>query len=176
MGGLGTNQAPRSNLLGDQTSPSRGGITLDAPDYVCQAMGCVDGKITLPFYIIPIDALASAARWLTELLGGGAAEAAAPRTVAEALSRGLLRPDGKLNPLLNAIEKAYRTAGPKNAAEALNVVRQATTAVGLDIGVGAMGAGGSIVLTNVGGITTTITSAGEIVIQRGADLILRLSP
>jgi hypothetical protein len=74
------------------------------------------------------------------------------------------------------LEKAFRAAGPQNAGEAFNVIKQATTEVGMDVGVGAMAAGGSIVLQNVGGVATTITSTGQVIVQRGSEVILHLMP
>jgi hypothetical protein len=46
----------------------------------------------------------------------------------------------------------------------------------MDVGYASMGAGGSIILQNAGGVATTITTTGQVIVQRGSDVILHLMP
>lgn len=87
-----------------------------------------------------------------------------------------MKQGGKLAQVLGGIEKGYAAAGPKNALEALGVVKNATSAVGLEPGVATVGKAGEIVLQNVGGVTTTLGTNGSILVQRGSDVLLHLVP
>lgn len=96
--------------------------------------------------------------------------------LARAIEGGLVKQGGKLAQVLGGIEKGYAAAGPKNALEALGVVKNATSAVGLEPGVATVGKAGEIVLQNVGGVTTTLGTNGSILVQRGSDVLLHLVP
>jgi hypothetical protein len=107
-------------------------------------------------------------------LGRGAAQAGVP--LARALEAGLLKSGGKLAQVLGGIEKGYAAAGPKNALDALSLVKNATSSAGLEAGVATLGKTGEIVLQNVGGVTTTLGTNGSILVQRGSDVLLHLLP
>jgi hypothetical protein len=113
-----------------------------------------------------------------EGLAAGAADAAetAGISLADAVAQGLVQEGGKLYPLLDAIEQGFQAAGPSTAAQALEVLSQATSSLGLDLGYATMGESGAITLANVGGIVTEILSDGEIIISRGSDILLHLIP
>jgi hypothetical protein len=104
-------------------------------------------------------------------LGGGGV------TLAQALANGLVRPGGTLAKILSGMETNFGTIAPKTAFEALNVVQKATSGARVDIGVATtVTEAGEIVLSNVGGVTTTIGTNGSILVQRGADVLLHLLP
>jgi hypothetical protein len=103
-----------------------------------------------------------------------AARAGVP--LARAIETGLVKEGGKLAQVLGGIEKGYAAAGPKNALDALGLVKRATSAVGLEPGVATVGKAGEIVLQNVGGVTTTLGTNGSILVQRGSDVLLHLVP
>jgi RHS repeat-associated protein len=115
------------------------------------------------------EGVASAWRWLFP-----AARAGVP--LSRTIEAGLVNPGGKLAQVLGGIEKGYSAAGPKTALDALKVVKNATTAAGLDTGVATVGKTGEIVLQNVGGVSTTLGTNGSILVQRGADVLLHLLP
>jgi hypothetical protein len=83
---------------------------------------------------------------------------------------------GRLGQVLGGIEQGFAANAPQSAMEALAVIQRATSALGLEVGVASLGVDGSIVLTNVGGITTLIGVNGSIIVQRGSQILLSLSP
>jgi hypothetical protein len=96
--------------------------------------------------------------------------------LARAIGQGLVKEGGKLAQVLSGIERGYGAAGPKSALEALGLVKNATSAVGLEPGVATVAKSGEILLENVGGITTTLGTNGSILVQRGSDVLLHLVP
>jgi RHS repeat-associated protein len=114
--------------------------------------------------------------------GGAAAiataAAAAPAAVssADAVARGLVSAGGRLVPALQAIEAQFAAATPSSAQQALGAVALAVRTVGLEPGKLTQLANGAMQLQNVGGIVTTLQTNGGIVVQRGADVLLRLVP
>jgi hypothetical protein len=119
--------------------------------------------------------LARVGGWILEKLGlRAAARAGVP--LARAVEQGLVKAGSKTFRVLEAVEKGYGSVGPKNALDALQVVKNATSAVGLEPGVATVGKAGEIVLQNVGGVATTLGSNGSILVQRGADVLLHLLP
>ena len=127
-----------------------------------------------------IGALGGFGRWIAKVLGltDDVAKVGAKggMPLARALEGGLVKSGGKLAQVLGGIEKGYRAAGPKNALEALGLVKNATSAAGLETGVATVSKTGEIVLQNVGGITTTLGTNGSILVQRGSDVLLHLLP
>jgi hypothetical protein len=118
---------------------------------------------------------------LEALAAGGTAVAteeavAAGVPLAEAIKAGLVSPDGKLAQVLGGIEGAFERGAPKTALEALSMVKNATSAVGLEPGIASLRSGGQVVLQNVGGVTTTLGTNGSILVQRGSDTLLHLVP
>jgi RHS repeat-associated protein len=100
-------------------------------------------------------------------------------TLAQAIEQGLVRKEGKLAPLLAAMEKGFAAAAPRSAGEALELVQSAVQSVGLQPGVAVestITSGGltRMVLQNVGGIMTTIDAQGTILVKKGADVLLHL--
>ena len=81
---------------------------------------------------------------------------------------------GKLGALVPAIQAGFAAAAPTTAFEALDVIASATASVGLEPGIAALGESGEIVLTNVGGITTTLGTDGSILIERAGSILLSL--
>jgi stage V sporulation protein SpoVS len=109
------------------------------------------------------------------LFGEGAA-ADGGVSAAETIARGLVSPSGKLGQLLPALESEFGAAAPANALDALNVVGQATKSIGLESGYVISSGGDTIVLQNAGGVITTLSSDGSILVQRGSDILLHLIP
>jgi RHS repeat-associated protein len=105
---------------------------------------------------------------------GGAGVAGTRATLASSIEAGLVRPGGKLAEVLGNIERGYAGAQPKTMMDAAGVIRTATSQAGLDVGVTKLAADGSIVLTNAGGVLTTVGTNGSIVVTRGADVLLSL--
>jgi RHS repeat-associated protein len=97
-------------------------------------------------------------------------------SASQAIARGLVKSEGKLASVLRGIEGEFGAAQPKSAMDALEVVGKATAKLGLEPGVATVQESGAIVLQNVGGVTTTIGTSGEILVQRGSDILLRLIP
>jgi len=97
-------------------------------------------------------------------------------SASDAIAGGLVKSGGKLASVLRGIEGEFGAAQPKSAMEALEVVGKATAKLGLEPGVASVQESGAIVLQNVGGVTTTIGTSGEILVQRGSDILLRLIP
>lgn len=114
--------------------------------------------------------------------GGEAAEASVAArtmfTVEDAVSSGLVNHGGKLEEVLTAIQEQYVAKPPGSLAEGLGVISRATSSVGLEPGTVVSGTltSDKMTLLNVGNITTTISSTGEIVVSRGSDILLLLSP
>lgn len=94
----------------------------------------------------------------------------------QAIKQGLVREGGKLAQVLQGVEAGVARQAPRNATEALSIIKEATGRVGLEPGVASVGKGGEIILQNVGNVTTTLGAEGSIVIQRGSDVLLRLLP
>jgi hypothetical protein len=87
-----------------------------------------------------------------------------------------VREGGKLQEVLQNIESEFAAATPKSAGDALSVIDRATSAAKLEAGVASLAPDGSVILENAGGITTTISKAGDIIIQRGDQVLMRLKP
>lgn len=94
-------------------------------------------------------------------------------TLANSISRGLVSEGGKLANVLGGIEAGVAEAAPTTADEALTVVANAARSAGLKPGTLSPGANGSLVLRNVGDVTTTMSASGQITVQRGADVVLK---
>ena len=107
----------------------------------------------------------------TAVGGSAAVEAGGGVCAAESAAVG-----GRLGQVLGGIEQGFAANAPQSAMEALAVIQRATSALGLEVGVASLGVDGSIVLTNVGGITTFIGVNGSIIVQRGSQILLSLSP
>ena len=100
---------------------------------------------------------------------------AATVTAEDAIGSGLVNAGGRLASVLQAIQAQFAAIAPTNAMATLSVVQTAVRSLGLDIGVAAMNADGSIALTNVGGVITTILTNGAIIITNAAgQVVLRL--
>jgi hypothetical protein len=104
----------------------------------------------------------------------GVAASPAGRSLAQALQLGVVNAGGRLAQVLGGIEQGYRSISPTNALQGLRVVSDAAARMGLETGIGSSTIGGSIVLQNVGGIVTTISPNGTILVQRGSDVLLHL--
>jgi RHS repeat-associated protein len=100
----------------------------------------------------------------------------AGRSLAQAMADGLVRSSGKLFQVLSEMEQGFVAKAPRSMLEGLEVVGNATRAAGLENGNGTSTIGGSLILQNVGNITTTIAPTGVITVTRGADLLLQLVP
>jgi hypothetical protein len=98
-------------------------------------------------------------------------------SVESVIAQGALRAGGRLAGVLSAIETAVGAAAPTTALEGLEAVGTATASVGLEPGV-VMGttAGGSLVIENVGGVVTYLFHNGQILVMRGAQILLHLIP
>jgi hypothetical protein len=107
------------------------------------------------------------ARDATAAKGGGT-------QTAEAVRQGFVREGGKLQEVLQNIESEFAAAAPKSAGDALTVIDRATSAAKLEPGVASLAPDGGVILENAGGITTTISKAGDIIIQRGDQVLMRL--
>lgn len=83
---------------------------------------------------------------------------------------------GKLDQVLDSISSTYGAVQPTNALQAVTVVQQATSQVGLGAGIGGLQPNGQIVFQNVGGVLTTIGTDGSILIQKGGQDLLHLCP
>jgi hypothetical protein len=117
---------------------------------------------------------ATAAAAIGSEVAAGAGGAAV--SVESAVASGAVNAGGRLFHVLGAMESGFASAAPRTGAAALQVIVQATRSIGLDVGVGAMAAGGTIVLQNVGGVTTYIFSTGQVLVMRGAQVLLNLVP
>jgi hypothetical protein len=77
--------------------------------------------------------------------------------------------------VIGAVQSAWTAAAPTNAIGALQAIGTGTASVGLEPGIAAgVTAGGTIVLQNVGGVTTYIFSSGQVLIMRGSEILLNL--
>jgi hypothetical protein len=104
-----------------------------------------------------------------------AATTAATVTAEDAIGSGLVNAGGRLASVLRAIQAQWTAAAPTSAMGALSAIQAAVRSLGLDIGIAAVNADGSITLTNVGGVLTTILTNGAIIITNAAgQIILRL--
>jgi hypothetical protein len=84
---------------------------------------------------------------------------------------------GTLNSVLSAIAQQYVQAAPTTLEGAYVVVQQATAGLGLEVGVVTEYSSSRMVLENVGGVVTTLTSAGGITIVNAAGVtVLQLGP
>ena len=97
-------------------------------------------------------------------------------TAAETIAGGLVRAGGMLARVLQAIEANWISATPTNAMAALSAIRAAVNTLGLEVGVASVGANGTIVLSNVGGVITTILANGAVIITRDGVVLLKLIP
>ena len=97
-------------------------------------------------------------------------------SIASSIQSGLVNQGGTLARILGEIQKGYAAAGPKNALDALGVVKNATNSLGFETGVASVGNAGEIILQNVGGITTTLGTNGSILVQQGSNVLLHLLP
>jgi hypothetical protein len=98
------------------------------------------------------------------------------QSVNQSIQQGLLKPGGLLVRVLNGIQEGYVAAAPKSAMEALSVVQNATKVLNLEPGIATLQTNGGIILSNVGGIITTISAGGAILVQRGTDILLHIVP
>ena len=95
-------------------------------------------------------------------------------TVQETIAQGATAGAGKLGGVLLAIEQEFALNSPSTAFQALSVVQRAVASVGLDIGYAAVAANGAIVLTNKGGVITTVTAIGSIIVEKAGQVLLSL--
>jgi hypothetical protein len=77
--------------------------------------------------------------------------------------------------VLNVLEREYAAARPRTLSDALAVVERAVSTLNLEPGVATMQAS-HVVLANKGGVTTYVMASGEILVTRGAEVVLRLGP
>jgi RHS repeat-associated protein len=99
-------------------------------------------------------------------------------TVAQAVAAGLVRPGGKIESLLNAIEEIFIFRQPKNLAEAGDVLQQALSKTRLEFPpnpyAGVQFQQGFLAFQGVGGETAWMVENGAITVTRGNDVLLHL--
>jgi RHS repeat-associated protein len=108
------------------------------------------------------------------VLGGGIAMTAGGETLGLTELISAANSGGKLGRLFGLIRTGFQAASPSSAGEAFSVIESATGAMGLEPGIASLGANGSIILNNVGGIVTTLGATGSILIQKGGETLLKL--
>jgi hypothetical protein len=124
---------------------------------------------------VAAEAAAAAALAGAEAAVVAEAATAGAVTAEAAVAAGTVTAGGKLAAVLGALESAWAAAAPTNAIGALQAIATATASVGLEPGIVAgTTAGGTIVLNNVGGVTTYIFNTGQVLIMRGSDVLLNL--
>jgi hypothetical protein len=97
----------------------------------------------------------------------------------DAIDAGHIRSGSTTESILRGIEAEFMASPPCTSIEAFELIDRATARFGLAPGVNMAGrvvAGQDATLINVGGITTTLKANGEIVIERGGNVILHLLP
>jgi RHS repeat-associated protein len=97
-------------------------------------------------------------------------------SLAQSMAKGLVRRGGKTEKILQSIETDFAAGAPKTNLEAMELVTKAADKVGFGAGFGKAVAGQDTVLTNFEGVTTTLKTNGEIIVQKGTDIILHLIP
>jgi RHS repeat-associated protein len=93
-----------------------------------------------------------------------------------ALSSTVTNAGGKLDQVLDAIAQNFADLQPTSALEALKVIQQATSQVGLEPGIASLEADGTIVLNNVGGVMTVLSPDGTITVKRGSEILKQYCP
>ena len=95
-------------------------------------------------------------------------------SVADAVRQGIVRQDGRLHGVLQAIEAEVQAQPPTCQNDAMRAIANAVANVNLEPGqsVGALPGQGDVILQNVGGILTTITSTGEVIIRNAQNQII----
>lgn len=116
--------------------------------------------------------------------GGGAAATAGGVAVtsAESVASGTVSATGKLLPVLQAIEAQAAASAPTTIAQGIQVVEAAATSQGLSAGflqggtaavtAIANGTATQAVLTNAGGIITTVFSTGQIIVTNAQGTVI----
>ena len=87
-----------------------------------------------------------------------------------AVEQGLVKEGGKLGQVLGGIERGFGS-NPKNALEALGLVKSATGAVGLEPGVATLGKLAKLCST-MWWSCDTLGADGSILVQRSSDVLL----
>jgi sarcosine oxidase delta subunit len=99
-------------------------------------------------------------------------------TVEAATQQGLVRPGGRLEPVLRSIQDEFEAGPPTNLNEALAVVSRATARINLARGIRRpQTTADEIVLDNAGGVVTRVRASGEIIVtNRDGQVVLHLIP
>lgn len=101
-------------------------------------------------------------------------------TVEQAVAKGLVRQGGRLHTLLSNIQRIYFSVRPTNLGSAQEVLNAALESSALEVppNPNAMEQliQGYQEFTSFGGEVTRLTSSGEIIVTRGEDVLLRLTP
>lgn len=126
---------------------------------------------------IEAEAGAAAAVAAADAAAVGAGMAAPAMSAEASIASGAVNAAGRLAPVLQAIEANFAANAPVNALQGLSAVTNATAGLGLSPGV-LVGttAGGTMVIQNVGNVTTYIANNGQILVMRGADILMKLIP
>ncbi|MEU5853488.1 hypothetical protein [Saccharopolyspora shandongensis] len=96
-------------------------------------------------------------------------------TAESTIGSGAVPAGSKLARVLQAINTGFNATVPRSSTAALQVIDDATASVGLEPGIGlGATARGSLALMNKGGITTFIFNNGQILIMKGAQVLLNL--
>jgi hypothetical protein len=109
-------------------------------------------------------------------LGGGTVAAGG---AAAGGAQQLVRPGGLLSQVLQGMQDAFQANPPCNAEQGLDLVRQVTNQLNIQPGIitnmPQYLSGGPAILQNVGGVITTVSQNGSIVVEKGGQIILRLT-
>jgi hypothetical protein len=99
-------------------------------------------------------------------------------TVEATLARNIINPAGKLASVLKAIQPRFVAEEPRSLLAAFRIAGDAAKSVGLEPGIVKSGSFVSerLVIQNVGNVTTTILSTGEIIVRQAEIVLLRLIP
>jgi hypothetical protein len=119
----------------------------------------------------------AAAAALGEIEAGVLAEAAAGGAVSAEGTITAGAAGARLGPVLQAIQSAFGASTPTNAILGMNVITRAVATLGLSPGVAAgVTSAGTIVINNVGNVTTYLFNNGQILVMRGHQVLLNLLP
>ena len=77
---------------------------------------------------------------------------------------------------MNVLAREHAAAAPRTLDGALNVAQKATQEVGVGMGFLREHSANHMLFHNAGGVTTTIRSTGEIIIERAGQVIQHLKP
>ena len=76
--------------------------------------------------------------------------------------------------ITKGLEEAFACKCPRIALEAMKMIEEVAAKHGLEPGHLTWAASGEAVLTNTGGVTTTISQSGSIVMTRGGEVIFSI--